>query len=138
MVHTSGNKAYPFQNPWYCPTERSAPSCPSTRPQPPSTRCCHRCSLHAAATASSAVISNNLGPNAVGMARAVRKLTGIEGGVTCLGPRVEAPPNVAASAVSSTSVISSSSASWRRRAMVSKPERVVTKARRSRDPCPKR
>jgi hypothetical protein len=33
----------PFQNPLHRPTERSAPSCPSTRPQRPSTRGCHRC-----------------------------------------------------------------------------------------------
>ena len=55
----------------------------------------------------------------------------------CLGPRMGAPPKVAAPAESSVSAISSS-VSRRRRVMVSKPERVVTKAQRSRDPCPRR
>ncbi len=58
-----------------------------------------------------------------GGAREVCRLAGLTrgaGGRTVL--------KVAASAVSSVSVMSSS-VSWRRRAMVSKPERVVTKAR---------
>jgi hypothetical protein len=66
-------------------------------------------SLHAAETARSAVISNSLGPNVVGMVRAVRRSVDKEGGVTCLVPRREAPPNVAAPAVSSASL----SVSWR-------------------------
>jgi hypothetical protein len=82
--------------------------------------------LQAEATVSSDVISNSLGPNVVGMARAARRSEDIEGSVTCLGPRIESPPSVAAPTVSSASVISSSSASWRRRAMVSVPVWVVT------------
>jgi hypothetical protein len=87
--------------------------------------------LHALATVCNAVISNSLGPNVVGMARVVRRSAGIEGGVTCRVPQREAPPNVAASTVSSASVISTSvSSRWR--AIVSVPARVVTKARAAR------
>ena len=54
----------------------------------------------------------------------------------CLGPQMRAPPKAAAPVESSVSVISSS-ASRRRRAMVSKPARVVTKARAAaRSRCP--
>ena len=42
-----------------------------------------------------AVISNSLVPNVVGMARAALRAADIEGGVTCLGPRTETPPDVA-------------------------------------------
>jgi hypothetical protein len=73
--------------------------------------------LHAAETACNAVISNSLGPNVVGMARTVERSAGMEGGVTCRVPQREEPPNVAAPAVSSASVIASSSVSWRRRAI---------------------
>ena len=43
-----------------------------------------------------------------------------------------------APAVVSSAAVRSSWSSWRRRAIVSKPERVATKARRSLDPCPRR
>jgi hypothetical protein len=84
----------------------------------------------AAATVSSAVISNSLVPKVVGMARAAQRSAGIAGGVTCQVPRMEEEPqNVAAPGVSSAFVMSPASVSWRRRAMVSVPARVVTKAR---------
>ena len=47
--------------------------------------------VQAAATASSAVISNSLVPNVVGMARAAQRSADIEGGATCHVPRMEAP-----------------------------------------------
>jgi hypothetical protein len=36
MVHTSRSKVFLLQTPWHRPTERSAPSRPTTRPQRPS------------------------------------------------------------------------------------------------------